>query len=282
MKTPFATRPSAGRITSISPRWILGAVVLFFLVSMAGCMTSVINSGHRGVRYSSFTGTEMGKVYGEGLQVLAPWQRMVDYEVRVQNQDERIEVLASNGATIGMDVSVRYYPDAARLPLLHTTYGPEYYERLVRPVMRSISRQVVGRYTPEQLYSTRRTELQTEIEAQLRQRVGGQFVILQDVLIRDVRLPDQVRLAIERKLQEEQRAEQVQFSINRTRLEAERKAIEAEGQATYQRLITQSLSPQYLQYEGIQATRALAESENAKVVVIGGDGNGLPIILGNQ
>ncbi len=257
------------------------AVALFFVLSAAGCMTSVIDAGQRGVKYSAFSGTDLTTVYGEGLHVVWPWERMVEYEVRVQNHDETISVLSSNGATIGMDVSVRYRPDVRRLPQLHTTYGNEYYERLIQPVVRSVAREVVGQFQPEELYSTRREELQNQIETLVNRQVGGGFVALQDILIRDVELPDQVRQAIELKLQEEQRAEQVQFAIQRERLEAERKQIEAEGQATYQRLITASLSPQYLRYEGIRATQALAESDNAKVVVIGGDG-GLPVILGDQ
>ena len=151
----------------------------------------------------------------------------------------------------------------------------------MQPVVRSVAREVVGQFEPEELYSTRREELQDQIEARVARQIGDQYITLSDILIRDVELPAQVRQAIESKLQEEQRAQQVQFSIEREQLEAERKRIEAEGQATFQRLITESLSDRYLQYEGVQATRELAESDNAKVVVIGGD-DGLPIILGNQ
>ncbi|GAB5534103.1 MAG: hypothetical protein Rubg2KO_03520 [Rubricoccaceae bacterium] len=269
------------RLPRLSGFTIVIAVVLFFLISFAGCMTSVIESGQRGVKYSAISGTQLETVYGEGVQVFWPWEKMIEYEVRVQNQDEAISVLSSNGATIGMDVSVRYRPDTRRLPQLHTTYGSEYYDRLVQPVVRSVAREVVGQFKPEELYSTRREELQSQIASRVNSQIGDEFVALQDILIRDVELPDQVRQAIEVKLREEQRAEQVQFAIARERLEAERKQIEAEGQATFQRVITASLSPQYLQYEGIRATQALAESDNAKVVVIGGD-DGLPIILGDQ
>lgn len=261
---------------------VVAVVVLVFLLGAAGCMTSVIEAGQRGVKYSAFSGTEMDRVYLEGLQVTWPWQQITEYEVRVQNQNEKLSVLSSNGATIGMDVSVRYFPDVEQLPLLHTTYGAEYYERLVQPVVRSVAREVVGQFEPEELYSTRREELQAQIQERVRRQIGSQFVVLEDILIRDVELPDQVRQAIELKLQEEQRAEQVQFAIQREQLEAERKRIEAEGQATFQRVITESLSPQYLQFEGVRATRELAESDNSKVVVIGGGEGGLPIILGDQ
>lgn len=277
------SRPTfPGRRTGFPGAAIVVVTVLVFLLGAAGCMTSIIDAGERGVKYSAFSGTQMNAVYGEGLQVTWPWQRIERYEVRVQNQNEKLSVLSSNGATIGMDVSVRYFPDVNQLPLLHTTYGDEYYERLVQPVVRSVAREVVGQFEPEELYSTRREELQAQIQERVRRQVGTQFVTLEDILIRDVELPDQVRQAIELKLQEEQRAEQVQFAIQREQLEAERKRIEAEGQATFQRVITESLSPQYLQFEGVRATRELAESDNSKVVVIGGGEGGLPIILGDQ
>ena len=280
----MATRVQIPRPSSpnVSFSTVLVGVGLLVLLGMAGCMTSVIESGQRGVKYSTFSGTNMDTVYGEGLQVVWPWERMIEYEVRIQNNDEQISVLSSNGATIGMDVSVRYSPDVGQLPVLHTTYGPEYYTRLIQPVVRSVAREVVGQFEPEELYSTRREELQNQIEGRVRQAIGSESITLRDVLIRDVELPAQVRQAIEMKLQEEQRAQQVAFSIDRERREAERKRIEADGQATYQRLITESLSDRYLQYEGIQATRELAGSSNAKVVVIGGGGDGLPLILGDQ
>ena len=269
------------RPTGISLPTVLIGFGVLVLLGMAGCMATVIDSGQRGVKYSRLSGTDTESVYGEGLQVMLPWERMFEYEVRIQNKDEQISVLSSNGATIGMDVSVRYSPDPSRLPTLHMTYGPGYYERLVQPVVRSVAREVVGQFEPEELYSTRREQLQSQIEDRVRVAIGNEAITLQDILIRDVELPAQVRQAIELKLQEEQRAQQVTFSIDRATREAERKEIEAQGQATYQRLITESLSSQYLQFEGIQATRALAESDNAKVVIVGGEG-GLPLILGGQ
>ncbi|MEM1116215.1 MAG: prohibitin family protein [Bacteroidota bacterium] len=276
MATQTARRPNLSLPT------ILIGVGLFFLLSLAGCMTSVIDAGQRGVLFSTFSGTKMDAVYNEGLQIVWPWQQMIEYEVRVQNSNEQLSVLSSNGATIAMDVSVRYSPDPQRLPLLHATYGQGYYERLVQPVVRSVAREVVGQFEPEELYSTRREELQDQIEERVSRQIGDQYITLSDILIRDVELPAQVRQAIESKLQEEQRAQQVQFSIEREQLEAERKRIEAEGQATFQRLITESLSDRYLEFEGIQATRELAESDNAKVVIVGGGDSGLPIILGDQ
>ena len=140
----------------------------------------------------------------------------------------------------------------------------------------------MGRYTPEELYSSRRAELQVEVFERVKNSVGGQFVQVDAILIRDITLPEQIRGAIENKLKEEQEAERYQFTIQKERLEAERKAIEASGQAEYQRIITQSLSEQFLRFKGIEATQKLAESPNAKTVIIGSGKDGLPVILGGQ
>ena len=260
---------------------IFGGVLLLLLIA-AGCMTKSIGAGEQGVKYSYFSGTDLDDNYGEGFHVFMPWEQIIDYDVRVNNADEEIEVLASNGLTIGMDLSVRYRPNNAQLPQLHTTYGQDYYDRLVRPELRSVAREVVGQFTPEELYSTRRAELQEQIEQRLSAAVEQGYVELDAVLIRDIELPEQIRRAIENKLEEQQLVEQARLSIQRAEQEAERKRVEASGDADRARIIAQSLSPQFLQFQGIQATRELAQSNNSKVVIIGAGEGGLPVILGDQ
>lgn len=270
-------RPSGGGSARafLAIAGLLVALVLFIR------MTASVGSGERAVKYSSFSGTNTERVYGEGLQLTWPWERLIVYDVRSRSADEALEALSENGLTIRMDVSVRYHPDPRALPFLHTQLGPDFYERLVQPELRSAAREVVGHYTPEELYSTRRNELQDRIQQRLAQVSAVKHVVVEAVLIRDVVLPDQIRHAIEMKLQEEQRVQQLAFTIQRETREAERRRIEAQGQATAQRILAESITPQFLRYEGIQATRALAESENAKVVVIGQGQDGLPLILGN-
>lgn len=258
-------------------------VLLFIIVSglAGGCMTTSIRSGEAGVKYSIFGGTDLNRTYSEGLQFHAPWVDIIRYDVRVEEKLETMEVLSSNGLSIGTDVSIRWRPDVSNLPQLHTTYGTDYYRKLIQPELRSAVREVVGQYTPEELYSTKRTELQGQIYERVAGRVASQFIIIEAVLIRDVRLPDQIKTAIENKLKEEQEAERYQFTIQKERLEAERKRIEAEGEAAYQRIITESLSNQFLRFKGIEATLKLAESPNAKTVIVGSGEDGLPLILGN-
>lgn len=257
--------------------------LLLFAILIPGCMSTTVQSGEAAVKYSVFGGTNLNDTVGEGIQVHAPWVDIIRYDVRVQEQLEEITALSSNGLSIGMDVSVRWKPDPTKLPQLHTTYGTDYYKKLVQPELRSAAREVVGLFTPEELYSSKREELQTEMITRVSQGVETEFVTVEAVLIRDVRLPKQIQNAIENKLQEEQEAQRYEFTLEKEKLEAERKRIEAEGEAEYQRIITESLSPSFLRFKGIEATRELAQSNNSKVVVVGGgESGGLPLILGGQ
>ncbi|MFQ5568077.1 MAG: prohibitin family protein [Rhodothermales bacterium] len=270
-------------LTRAAIRLAIGVVILLIIMAMgAGCMTTALQSGEAGVRYSPFGGTDLNLTYGEGLQIHAPWVRVIEYDVRVQEKLEDLNVLSSNGLEIGMDVSVRWRPIAVQLPQLHTTYGPDYYRKLVQPELRSAAREVVGRFTPEELYASKRAELQAEIDAQVKVGVQGNFVEIDAVLIRDLRLPEQIQVAIQDKLKEEQEAERYEFTLRKEELEAQRKKIEAEGEAEYQRIITASLSEQFLRFKGIEATQNLAASPNTKTIIVGGGESGLPIILGGQ
>ncbi len=269
-------------LTKALVRGIVFVFIFFIIAGIASCnMSTTIESGEAGVRYSIFGGTDTTITYGEGLKIHAPWVNVIEYDIRVQERLEDITVLSSNGLSIGSDVSIRWRPISSRLPVLHVTYGPDYYRKLVQPELRSAVREIVGQYTPEELYSSKRTELQEQIMQKVKTSVEVNHIDVDAVLIRDVRLPDQIQRAIANKLEEEQEAERYQFTLEKEKLEAERKEIEATGQAEYQRIITASLSQQFLQFKGIEATQQLATSQNAKTVIVGGE-NGLPVILGGQ
>ena len=220
--------------------------------------------------------------YTEGIKLHAPWVDLIRYNLRVQERLEGITALSSNGLSIGMDASVRWRPKPDDLAQLHKDIGQNYYQRIVQPELRSAIREIVAQFTPEELYSSRRMELQDLIVQRVREAVGQRYIEIDAILIRDIRLPDQIRQAIENKLQEEQEAERYQFTIIKERLEAQRKKIEAEGEAEFQRIITQSLTAQFLRFKGIEATLSLAESSNTKTIVIGGGQDGLPLILGGN
>jgi regulator of protease activity HflC (stomatin/prohibitin superfamily) len=141
---------------------------------------------------------------------------------------------------------------------------------------------VVGRYTPEQLYSSKRDAIQEEIFIETNKLLEGQFVQLNEVLVRDVTLPATIKEAIERKLSQEQEALEYEFRLQKAEQEAERQRIDAEGKARANQILSASLTDKILQEKGIQATLELSKSPNSKVIVIGSGKDGMPIILGNQ
>ena len=219
---------------------------------------------------------------GEGFKIIAPWNRIVIYNVKQQEVLESMQVLSSNGLEISLDVSVLYQPVYNDLGLLHQTKGENYLNSVLLPNIRAVARSVVGRYTPEQLYSTKRDAIQNEIFIETRDDVLGQYIQLNSVLVRDVTLPTAIKEGIERKLVQEQEALEYEFRLVKAEQEAERQRIDAEGKAIANRILSASLTDRILQEKGIEATLKLAESPNSKVIVVGSGENGLPIILGNN
>lgn len=258
----------------------VAALVLIFTIGSSSFLT--IEAGEAGVLFERFGGgLDKANIYKPGFQIVAPWNTMYIYEVREQQIAEKMEVLSSNGLTIVTDVTVRVAPQQDRIGELHETFGVDYTNRLIKPEIRSAVREVIGRYTPEELYSTKRAEVTTSIQEGLEKALGDNYINLKATLIRDIELPDRVQAAIEEKIEAEQKAQRYVFLLEQERKEAERKIIEAEAKAESNRILTASLNDRILQDKGIEATLALAQSSNSKVVVIGGGGDGLPLILGN-
>ena len=249
---------------------------------MPGCACPTVASGNRGIVFKTFGGGTSREVLGEGMHVMPIWNNVVAYDTRVHEMKEQLVVLSSNGLTLRVDASVRYRPKADELFELQTQIGPDYDQKLVAPVVRSEARKVFGRYQPEEIYSTRREEIEKQIYDEVTRALEGKHVVVEAVLVRDVDLPDAIKTAIADKLAEEQRAQKMRFTLDRERQEAERKQIEAEGIAKYQNIVRQGLTPEYLQFKGIEATERLSSSPNAKVVIVGAGKGGLPVILGDS
>jgi regulator of protease activity HflC (stomatin/prohibitin superfamily) len=219
---------------------------------------------------------------GEGFHLIAPWNKVIVYEVRQQELFEKMKVLSSNGLEIQIDASAWYEPVYNDLGNLHQSLGENYLQRVIQPAIRSAARSVVGRYTPEQLYSSKRDAIQDEIFTETKKILSEQFVQLNEVLVRDVTLPNTIKDAIERKLKQEQESLEYEFRLVTAAKEAEKVIIEAQGKADANRILSASLTDKILQDKGIEATMKLAESPNSKVVIIGSGDSGMPIILGNQ
>lgn len=265
----------------------VGAISIFIIIVLLLVLfksSVTIDSGHAGVLHETLgDGVDPQEdALGPGFHIIAPWNRVIDYETRQQEVPEKMSVLSSNGLDIKLDASVLYEPDLKNLGRLHNEKGENYLNRVLQPAIRSAARSVVGRYTPEQLYSSKRDAIQEEIFEETKKIVEPQYIILKDILIRDVTLPPTIKQAIERKLKQEQESLEYEFRLVTAAKEAEKVIIEAEGKAESNRILSASLTDKILQDKGIDATMRLAESPNSKVIVIGSGDSGLPIILGNQ
>ncbi|CAN5445359.1 prohibitin family protein [soil metagenome] len=263
-------------------RWIVVAFAGIFLLVIVLTMSVTISGGEAGVLFRTFGGgIDLETTYGEGFHIIAPWNEMVVYEVRQQEAKETMAVLSSNGLEISIDVSGWFQPLYNKLPRLHQEKGTEYLDRVVRPAVRSATRSVIGRYTPEEIYSSKRDVIQNEIFVETKKILDKQFVQLNETLVRDITLPETLKAAIENKLKQEQESLEYEFKISKAQKEAERQLIDAEGKARANRILSASLTDMILREKGISATLELARSPNAKVVVVGNK-DGMPLILGNQ
>lgn len=265
---------------TLMPLIILGIVLIIFLSKS----TVNIGAGEAGVLWKRFDGGVVTgePALGEGFHVVAPWNNVYIYEVRQQELKETMKALSSNGLDIILEVSAWYLPNYSELGKLHQQRGKNYLERVLQPALRSAARSVVGRYTPEQLYASKRDAIQKEIFEETSIILEDQFVQLNEVLVRDVTLPPTIKDAIERKLKQEQESLEYEFKLQIAQKEATRQIIEAEGKAKSNRILSASLTDKILQDKGIDATIQLSNSKNSKVIVIGSGKSGMPIILGNQ
>ncbi|MBC9795316.1 prohibitin family protein [Sinomicrobium weinanense] len=260
---------------------IIGVILLIILIVKS---TITIAPGKAGVLYRTFGGgvvTDKPPM-SEGFHWVLPWNKVYVYNVRQQELSEKMQVLSSNGLQIGLDATAWHQPVREKLGLLHQEKGERYITDVILPAIRSAARSVVGRYTPEQLYSTKRDAIQEEIFDETKKILDKQYVQLNEVLVRDITLPPTIKTAIETKLRQEQETLEYEFRLEKAEKEAERQRIEAEGKAAANRILSASLTDKILQEKGIQATVELSKSQNSKVIVIGAGNDGMPIILGNQ
>jgi len=270
---------SVKRIVSIGA--ILVGVIFVFVFFAR--MTVTIEAGHAGVLFRLFGGgIDTTQTYNEGFHFISPLNKMIVYETRQQEIAEEMNVLSSNGLEISADVSVWYRPEYDKLGLLHSKIGTDYLRRIVIPALRSSARSVIGRYTPEQIYSTKRDVIQDEIFEEARIILDNKFVDLTQILIRSIILPPTIKSAIESKLKQEQESLEYEFKLEKAEKEAERQRIDAMGKAKANEILSASLTDKILREKGISATLELAKSPNTKVVVIGNSKDGMPIILGGD
>lgn len=265
-------------------RYVVIGFILFFIFSLITSSTFLtIDPGQKGVLFKRFgNGLVKDKIYDQGFHVVAPWNKMFVYDVRTNEAYETMQVLSKNGLTIAVELSYRFMPMSDKIGYLHDEIGTDYLNRIIKPEIRSATREVIGKYLPEELYSTKREAIQDEIFQSTSEAVNEKYIEIDAVLIREVALPEKLKAAIEQKLEAEQMAFQYEFKLDQEQKEAERKIIEAQGKAESNRILNASLTDKILTDKGIEATLELALSPNSKVVVVGGSGgDGLPLILNN-
>ncbi|WP_339881785.1 prohibitin family protein [Polaribacter vadi] len=260
--------------------FIIIAIAVIILFSKS---TVTIGPGEGGVIFETLgSGIDTEKTYGEGFHIVAPWNRMIVRKVRQQSISNEMNVLSVNGLEVKVSGTIWYEPELVNLGNLIKTKGEDYERELLDPAINAAARSVVGRYTPEQLYSSKRDVIEQEILDEVQLVLKDQFLTVKRVLVEDVKLPSTIRIAIETKLKQEQESLEYEFRLSKAKKEAERQKIDAEGKAIANKILSESLTDKILQEKGIEATIELSKSPNSKVVVIGSGKTGMPIILGNQ
>jgi len=259
-----------------------GVILTLILAFLWPSIVITIRPGELGVLYSRFFGgTQLDRSYNEGLHIIQPWDILYIYDVRIQEETQNIDVLTVDGLTINVQVSLRFQIIRDRLPTLHQDIGPNFRNKVIIPIMNSAVRQTIGNYRPDDLYSTARQELQDQMLVDAVEEMGRIPILIHGFVVKSITLPEVLRKAIEDKLVAEQNYLRYNYLLLEAKQEAKRKAIEGEGIQMYQSLVNKNMTPNFLRYEGIRATKELAASPNAKIVVVGGK-DGLPLILNTE
>ena len=260
--------------------YLVPAVIVVLIVLFSANPLRTIPAGHVGVK--DFFGSVSPGVLTPGVGVVVPLTRVVRMSVQTQEMKEVAEVPSKEGLILSLEVSLLFQLDPAKATQIYKTVGSGYVSTIVEPQFRSAIREITASYEAKALYSAEREKIAREIFELFNRMASERGIIAQQVLLRKIGLPPVVATAIQEKLKREQEAEQMKFVLQKEQQEAERKRIEAQGIADFQRIVAQGISAQLLEWKGIEATEKLAMSPNTKIVVIGNPKSGLPLILGGE
>jgi regulator of protease activity HflC (stomatin/prohibitin superfamily) len=296
--------------------WLGLLAAMLILALLLPRMIVTVPSGQVGVLWKRFGGGTVlnpRHLLEEGLHLILPWDRAFLYDLRLQASTQTYDAISQDGVSLTVRMNIRYKLKHDLVPQLHQAVGPEYADLLVKPEVGSRMREVIAQFTAQEVYSTARQQIQDRIRELSQTELSGKFlagamnkrvaspsdtsniktaiggrslfkldaVDIVDTLILGLELPAAVVAAINRKTEQLYIAEEYRYRVERERRESERKRIEAMGIREFQQIVSQGISDSYLRWRGIEATLQLAQSTNAKVVIIGQGKNGLPIILGN-
>jgi prohibitin 1 len=251
-------------------------IVLFLFIALSSRIIVKIPAGHVGVLYHLTKGTITDEVYAEGYKMILPIHTMYIYDVRKQIVEQQMDVLTKDGLKIRLEIDTRFRLVRDSIGIVHKNIGQSYINTILKPEIESSTRKIISNYDPEELYTINRAEIENEIAKDSEQEFGEEDIIVDDIMIKNIQLPDLVAQAIELKLAQEQKNLEYSYILQREEKEAQRKLIEAEGIKKFNDASGISI----VTWRGIDATIELSKSNNSKVIVIGNDSKSLPIILG--
>lgn len=274
----------------VNPLKYIGLLII--LIGILSSLFVQVEAGTVGVK--SLFGEVKPNILESGLHVVNPLIDITPFDIQTQNYtmsalneegtkqgDDAIRVLSADGLEVVIDLTVLYRVDPVEAPVIFKKLGVTYSDKIVRPVTRTRIRDNAVFYDAVALYSSKREEFQDKIYTSIENDFKKRGIILEDLLIRNINLPASVKTTIESKINAEQEAQKMQFVLQKEKQEAERKRVEAQGIADYQKIISSGLTDKQLQYESIKAQLELAKSTNSKVIIMNGKGN-VPILLSDK
>jgi prohibitin 1 len=268
--------PQMPNFRGAGPRILRWAVAILIILLLFWSTTS-IPTGNVGVL--TLFGRVTGETLNEGIHLINPLKAVQKLSVQTQSVKESANVPSNEGLILALDTSLLFRLDKTKAAFVFQTVGDNYAEKIVEPTLRAAIRASTSAHSANALYTNARELVQQQIQDELTAQLSPRGVIVENVLLRDVQLPAMLKGSIEAKQQAEQDALRMSFILQKEKQEAERKRIEAQGIADFQRIVAQGISTQLLEWKGIEATEKLALSTNAKIVIIGNPKNGLPLVL---
>ena len=255
---------------------VMAAVLLFFMITSS---VTIVKAGHVGV--VDIFGRVKAETLKAGIQFVNPLARVIQMSIQTQEIKETMDVPSKEGMSMSIEVSVLYHLDPDKAADVYRTVGEDYVGVILEPQFRSITRGVTASYEAKALYTSEREAVAQLITDDLKKLVGPRGIMVESSPMRRLTLPAKITSAIEDKLSADQESQRMAFVLTKEKQEAERKRIEAQGIADFQRIVTDGINDKLLQWKGIEATQDLAKSQNSKIIIIGNAKNGLPLVLGD-
>jgi prohibitin 1 len=280
MREPFTIERAGSGGARGFVRSIGMLLLMAIAVTVAFSSISCIKTGHVGV--VTLFGRVTGQTLTEGLHVMNPAASVTELSIKTQEIKEHASVPSKEGLIMGLEASVLYHLDPARAAEIYRQIGPNYAEVLLQPTFRSAMRAITAGNTAASLYSDARESIARMIQEDVARQVTPRGIVVENVLLRDLQLPETLKQAIEAKQQAQQEAQRMEFVLQREKQEAERKRVEAAGIKDFQDIVSQGISDKLLEWKGIEATMELVKSQNSKVIVVGNAKNGLPLVYSGE